>query len=59
MRLFDDAKLSQIIRKFCDTKELVVDQTPNKGNIMLLKTHGYSLKPGLFHAINGKRKSIF
>lgn len=30
-RYFDDAKLSQIIKKFCDTKELVIDQTLNKG----------------------------
>ena len=45
-RLFDDAKLSQIVRKFCDTKELIVDQTSNKGNILVLKNHGYSLKPG-------------
>ena len=46
-RLFDDAKLSQIIRKFCDTKELIVDQTSNKGSILVLKNHGYTLKPGL------------
>lgn len=47
-RLFDDAKLSQIVRKFCDTKELIVDQTSNKGNILVLKNHGYSLKPGKY-----------
>ena len=48
-RLFDDTKLSQIIRKFCDTKELIVDQTSNKGSILVLKNHGYTLKPGILY----------
>ena len=35
-RYFDDAKLSQIIKKFCDTKELVIDQTLNKGKRIMI-----------------------